>query len=141
MPELTRRRSTEAREDRRLSNRVKGETKMMRRTAVVLIALLASSAAQSNYVTYQSWSDASEMSRAMYIAGAFDSLVTFIESEQALRNRVHYNNCMETSQMTILQLATNVLNFAKDKPELHTGSVQGALIEYLNATCGQPPTK
>jgi hypothetical protein len=48
---------------------------------------------------------------------------------------------METSQMTIVQLATNVLNFAKDKPELHTGSVQAALIEYLNATCGQPPTK
>jgi hypothetical protein len=114
---------------------------MIRRTAVVLIALLASSAAQSNYVTYQSWSAASEMSRVMYIAGAFDSLVTFIEGEQALRNRVHYNNCMETSQMTIVQLATNVLNFAKDKPELHTGSVQAALIEYLNATCGQPPTK
>jgi hypothetical protein len=43
--------------------------------------------------------------------------------------------------MTNFQLAANVLNFAKDKPELHTGSVQGALIGYLNAACGGPPTK
>jgi len=34
-----------------------------------------------------------------------------------------------------------MLNFAKDKPELHTGLVQAALRQYLNAACGQPPTK
>jgi hypothetical protein len=40
--------------------------------------------------------------------------------------------------MSTSQLATNVLNFAKDKPEYHTGSVQAALIDYLIAACGKP---
>jgi hypothetical protein len=34
-----------------------------------------------------------------------------------------------------------VLNFAKDKPELQTGLVQRALVNYLIAACGEPPTK
>ena len=76
------------------------------------------------------------MSRVAYISGAYDSLVTFVEGEQAGRNSRHYRKCVATAQMTNFQLAANVLNFAKDKPELHVGSVQGALIEYLNAACG-----
>jgi hypothetical protein len=64
-----------------------------------------------------------------------------VEGEQAGRNSRHYRKCVDTAQITNFQLAANVLNFAKDKPELHTGSVQGALIKYLNTACGQPPTK
>jgi hypothetical protein len=43
--------------------------------------------------------------------------------------------------MTNGQLAANVINFARDKPELQVGAVQGALVNYLIAACGQPPTK
>jgi hypothetical protein len=114
---------------------------MTLRTAIGLIALLVSSAAQSNYFTYQSWLAMAETSRVAYISGAYDSLVTFVEGEQAGRNSLHYTKCITTAKMTNFQLAANVLNFAKDKPQLHTGSMQGALIEYLNAACGQPPTK
>jgi hypothetical protein len=32
-------------------------------------------------------------------------------------------------------------NHSRDKPELHTGSVQRALLRYLIAACGQPPVK
>jgi hypothetical protein len=39
------------------------------------------------------------------------------------------------------QNTANMLNFAKDKPELHTGLVQRALLKYLIAACGEPPTK
>jgi hypothetical protein len=41
--------------------------------------------------------------------------------------------------MTAHQLAANVMNFAKVKPELHTGTVQNALLQYLIAACGAAP--
>ena len=37
------------------------------------------------------------------------------------------------------QLTRNVIEFAKDKPPLHTGNVQSAVIQYLIAACGAPP--
>jgi hypothetical protein len=114
---------------------------MTLRTAIGLIALLVSSAAQSNYFTYQSWLAMAETSRVAYISGAYDSLVTFVEGEQAGRNSLHYTKCITTAKMTNSQLTANMLNFAKDKPELHTGLVQRALLKYLVAACGEPPTK
>jgi hypothetical protein len=115
---------------------------MILRTVIGLIALLVSSAAQSQaYYTYQSWSALSEPARAIYLSGAFDSLVTFASGEQEKRITAHYFKCIYTAKMSGSQLAANVLNFAKDKPELHTGSVQAALFKYLFATCGEPPTK
>jgi hypothetical protein len=41
--------------------------------------------------------------------------------------------------MSAGQLTRNVIEFAKDKPPLHTGNVQSALIQYLIAVCGAPP--
>jgi hypothetical protein len=55
--------------------------------------------------------------------------------------RVALQHCLSTAQMTDRQLTTNVMNFAKDKPELHVGPVQGALAKYLVAACGIVPTK
>jgi hypothetical protein len=111
---------------------------MTLRAVIGLIALLVSSAAQSNYFTYQSWLAMSESSRVAYVSGAFDSLVSFAETDQVA---MHYGKCIDTAKMTNSALTTNVLNFAKDKPKLHTGLVQAALLQYLNAACGQPPTK
>ncbi|TMK49578.1 MAG: hypothetical protein E6G70_08525 [Alphaproteobacteria bacterium] len=67
---------------------------MILRTAVVLIALLVSSAAQAGYMTYQKWSAMPEVYRVAYITSA---------------------------RMTDTQLAANVLNFAKDKPDSRRG--------------------
>jgi len=65
----------------------KGEAEMILRTVIGLIALLVSSAAQSNYFTYQSWLAMPESSRVAYLSGAFDSLVSFAETEQVA---MHY---------------------------------------------------
>ena len=111
---------------------------MILRTVVGLIALLVSSAAQSNYFTYQTWLAMPESSRIAYVSGAFDSLVSFAETEQVA---MHYVKCIDTVKMTNSQLTANMLNFAKDKPELHTGLVQRALLKYLAAACGEPLTK
>jgi hypothetical protein len=108
----------------------------MIRTAVILAALLFSTAAQANYFTYQTWSALTEDSRIAYLSGVFDSLLVFVPDAG-----LHYETCLVRAKTQTGQLAANVLNFAKDKPELHTGSVQGALIGYLNAACGGPPTK
>jgi hypothetical protein len=45
---------------------------VIRRTALVLIALLVSSAAQAYFVTYQQWLAMSEGGRNAYLIGAFD---------------------------------------------------------------------
>jgi hypothetical protein len=111
---------------------------MILRTVIGLIALMVSSAAQSNYFTYQTWLAMPESSRVAYVSGAFDSLVSFAETEQVA---MHYVKCIDTVKMTNSQLTANMLNFAKDKPELHTGLVQRALLKYLVAACGEPLTK
>jgi hypothetical protein len=114
---------------------------MILRTVVVLIAVLFSSAAQAGYVTYQTWSAGSEAFRGAYIAGAFDSFVIPWEGEASEKTVKHYSTCIREAEMTNSQLAANVLAFAKDKPELHTGSVQAALLGYLNAACGKSPAE
>jgi hypothetical protein len=121
---------------------------MILRTVVLLVALLVSSAGQADYFTFQKWSALSETSRAAYIAGVYDAglpgydmMITLVEGEQSGRYSRHYQNCIGASQMSVSQLAANVLNFAKDKPELHTGSVWIALLKYLTAACGEPPKK
>jgi len=121
---------------------------MILRTAVVLIALLVSPAARAEYMTYQKWSGMPETYRTAYIAGVhdsglhgYDSDMTFILNEQPGKYSEHYYKCTQTSGMTDRQLAENVLNFAKSKPEYHTGSVLSALVAYLIAACGNPPKK
>ena len=112
---------------------------MIRRTVIALTALLVSSTSQANYRTFQQWSAMSEAYRAAYIAGAFNSGEFSVEGKQA--GTGHYDVCLNRAKMSPLQLASNVLSFAKDKPELHTGPVHIALMKYLAAACGEPPTK
>jgi hypothetical protein len=111
--------------------------------AVVLVGLLiVSPAARAEYFTYQTWSALNEIPRAVYIAGAYDSLMIFADTEAEGKFLRHFRKCIGTAQMSNFQLATNVLNFAKDRPALQTGSVQEALIVYLSAACGgKPPTE
>ena len=52
---------------------------------------------------------------------------------------MHYHTCMAKSGMTNAQLATNILNYAKDKPALHTEPATVAMLKYLAAACGIPP--
>jgi hypothetical protein len=114
---------------------------MILRTVIGLIFLSASSAAQPGYFTYQTWLAMSEGQRAVYMAGAYDSLITFVQDEQSMRNVKHYKNCIAEAQMNNFQLAANIVDFAKDEPKLQVGSPQGATINYLISACGEPPTK
>jgi hypothetical protein len=77
--------------------------------------------------------------------GAFDGYLydnsTLISPKWEQAAAFHYETCLSKAKMTSGQLAANVLNFASDKPKLHTGPVQLALLDYLFAACGAPPTK
>jgi hypothetical protein len=83
------------------------------------------------------------MYRILYIAGAFDTALTLWagEEQNPTAFKTHYSNCIVAAGMTNSQLAANVLNFARDKPELHTGGVPEALMGYLFAACGKSRTK
>jgi hypothetical protein len=115
---------------------------MILRSAVVLIALLVSSAAQAGYMTYQKWSDMPEVYRVAYIAGVFDTTVTsWADDKKISAFKAYYSECITAAGMTDIQLAANVLAFAKGKPEFHTGTVPVVLAAYLVAACGAPSNK
>jgi hypothetical protein len=118
----------------------------MLRTAVILLALLVSPLAHAYFVTYQQWLAMPEGARTAYITGAFDGYLYddsqfFVRQQWEVDATFHYETCLSKARMTSGQLAVNVMNFARDKPELHTQPVQHALMNYLFAACGKSPTK
>jgi len=74
-------------------------------------------------MTYQKWSAMPEVYRVAYIAGVFDTTVTaWADDEQKTSAfKAYYSECITSARMTDTQLAANVLNFAKDKPDSRRG--------------------
>ena len=106
---------------------------------VAAITVAASSSANAGFFTYQEWLKYPPQFRTAYIAGAFDTLTAIANSEDDLARINHQNACIKNAQMTLNQLADNVIEFSKNKPEIQTGSVAEALARYLYAACGLPP--
>jgi len=113
----------------------------MRFAIAALIALELLAPARANFYTYQEWLALNRAERETYLAGAFDSLTSFGTGADEVGISHHYETCVRNGKMDLSQLTQNVIRFARDKPELHTGSVQLALLRYLIAACGQPPVK
>jgi hypothetical protein len=95
--------------------------------------------AEKSFFVYQNWLRLDENARTAYIAGTIDTLSNINFDDAALIAGEHYTVCIQRSKMSAGQLTRNVIEFAKDKPPLHTGNVQSALIQYLIAACGAPP--
>lgn len=114
---------------------------MLLRLCYLLIVLAAFwvQPAGAVFYTYAQWVALPESQQAAYMSGAFDSLVTFANTPEGARGGMHYHTCMAKSGMTNAQLATNILNYAKDKPALHTEPATVAMLKYLAAACGIPP--
>ena len=92
--------------------------------AAMLLAAAANFSAFSEFYTYSRWEALPTAQRAAYIAGAFDSLVGYGETDADQKTNVHYNNCIRRAQINNGQLAENVLAYARARPE-HQISVQG----------------
>lgn len=111
----------------------------MPRTILALCAgLLIAQPAAANFLTYAEWARMKADMRAIYIAGAYDALITFAMSDEQRAVNAHYSNCITRSKMTVAQLAENVRQYAKGKPNLQD-YVETPLINYLYAFCGAPP--
>jgi hypothetical protein len=106
---------------------------------IIVLGLVAPT--RANFYTYQEWVALNRAERETYLAGAFDSLTSFGTGADEVGISHHYETCVRNAKMDLSQLTQNVIRFARDKPELHTGSVQLALLRYLIAACGQPPVK
>jgi hypothetical protein len=101
------------------------------------IALCVTSA-RANFISYLQWSALPEDQQSMYMAGAYDSLVTFVSTSEENQIARHRTECLAKSGMTNKQLSQNVLSYATTKPDLQGGSVQKALVRYLLELCGLP---
>ena len=105
--------------------------------AVFSVALIITPAV-ANYFTFSEWSALPEDAQSVYIAGAYDSLVTFASNDDEIAMAKHYASCLAKSKMLNQQLAQNVRNYAATKPALQGGNVQSALVNYLIELCGRP---
>ena len=114
---------------------------MMYRVALVLGLLMLGTNAEAEFVTFAQWVGAPNVLRTAYIEGAFDSLTRFVGAQKDANVATHYAKCMSAAKMTGDQLAENVRKFASRRPELHAGTVQAALVSYLNSMCGKPRSK
>jgi hypothetical protein len=109
-------------------------------TSLCLSVLLTVSA-QAQFLTYAQWASETASMRAAYIAGAFDSVILIGNGEADAKTASHYSQCVLRSKMKNDQLAEGVLRFAQNRPALHAGSVQAAMLQYLVAVCGAPPPR
>jgi len=105
--------------------------------AGLLSALMIGRANAQVYYTYAEWDRLSDQARAMYIAGAYDSLVSIVSPETAPIAR-HYSKCV-SGRVPVEQLAKNVRTFVAAHPDLQKKPVQVGLINYLIELCGAPP--
>ena len=112
----------------------------MRKLVIATTALmLLSSSASSQYYNYSDWDRMSEAYRVVYLAGAFDALVTYVTNEDGAKAASHYKKCVMDDRMTAIQLSRNVHAYVKAHPKLKGEKVQGGLLEYLQELCGLPP--
>jgi hypothetical protein len=105
--------------------------------AGLLSALMIGRANAQVYYTYPEWDRLSDQARTMYIAGAYDSLVSIASPDTAAISR-HYSKCV-SGRIPIEQLAKNVRTFVAARPDLQKKPVQVGLINYLIEHCGAPP--
>src|SRR6516162_3276009 len=105
--------------------------------AGLLSALMIGRANAQVYYMYPEWERLSDQARTMYIAGAYDSLVSITSPDTASTAR-HYSKCV-SGRVPIEQLAKNVRTFVAARPDLQRKPVQVGLINYLIELCGAPP--
>ena len=107
-------------------------------TAAFLSALSLGQAHAQVYYSYPQWDRLNEAEQAIYIAGAYDSLVSIASPNTASAAR-HYARCAASNRLSSEQLARNVRAFVAGRPDLQKGPVQGGLVNYLVELCGAPP--
>ena len=108
----------------------------MRKLIALACLILGALPASATFLTYAQWSALPSRDRTLYMAGAFDELISEATGTLALKLVRHYSECVASAQMSDGQLADNVLSFAATQPQLQTSTVPEALVAYLGKACG-----
>src|SRR5262245_35890002 len=112
------------------------------RFALILVCtLLGQTASRANFVSYSQWEAREGEWRRAYIEGAVDSLVSYATDDHGRMASIHYSNCLRRAAMTGTQLSEDLRSYVSTRPNLQSGTVQGALIGYLVALCGSPASQ
>jgi hypothetical protein len=91
-----------------------------------LILVLLSSSANAQYFKYSDIASSPQADQNMYIAGAAD----------ALARTSSINLCLgKALQMKAGHLTTNVMNYAANKPALHSLGMADVVAAYLKEAC------
>ena len=110
---------------------------MIRTTLVFLLLLVCPAVAQVRvYYTFAQWDKLPNEQRATYVAGLADTLAVLATVEATKRFAHHYDQCIRRSNVTPLQLANALRDFARPLREMQNETMQGVLINYLLAECG-----
>jgi len=108
------------------------------RVILGLSVLTLAAPAFAIFMTCSQWLSISPSDRIAYIAGVYDSLVTFAESAESAKAGMHYQNCIARSKMSPQQMSENIRAFVLPKAELHARPMPAAVLGYLFAVCGKP---
>ena len=111
----------------------------MRFVTIVLLFSTATVDSQTLYLDYGHWEQMPASFRAMYIAGAFDTVSVVTVPEAAMSAR-HYNECVAKAGLSTGQLAQNMKEYAETQPDAPSKPVPTILVRYLISLCGLPGT-
>ena len=109
------------------------------RQLIFAVSIFCASTADAAFFTYSEWDRLSEDGRAMYIAGAYDSLTGYASDDRGASTARHYQQCVARAKMSNAQLAANIRVFAASRPSMQSSTVQNALVNYLIEACGKAP--
>jgi hypothetical protein len=112
---------------------------MVRTVFLFLLLLACPAVAQVKvYYTFAQWDKLPNEQRAAYVAGLADTLAVLATVEATKRFAQHYDQCIRRNNMTSLQLANAMRDFARPLREMQNETMQGVLINYLVEACGAP---
>jgi hypothetical protein len=112
---------------------------MTKSASVTALMLAIATTAQAEYFSYSDWSQQPADFRAAYIAGLYDALVSFSETDAESKIGAHYQACVMRAKIRNSQLAESTLLFGAARPSLRSGGVGEVMINYLIQLCGKPP--
>lgn len=111
----------------------------MRLAAAVLgMALCGSpSSAATQFYTFAEWERLPDAQKIGYVSGSIDAMMYFVN----LNNEIDawlYNgraHCMSRSKITNGQMTQGVTDLVRTRPELRSGTVSAAIVEYFGVLC------
>jgi hypothetical protein len=93
------------------------------------VLLCGTCAANGQFFTYAQWEAMPPQERVVYIAGAFDMMISTAAPNDKYQE--HYRKCVVDSKMNLNQLSENIRIFASTRPKLQNGPISGPVINYL----------